>query len=73
MQDINEVILEDLRWHADQLVMSPTYGELWWLKQMPGYITDCCPEEFPCEKHAEGDYYSDENKEYRDSLNEKMK
>lgn len=73
MEDINEVILNDLHWKVDQLVMSSTYGELWWLKQMPRYITDCCPEEFPCENHGKSDYYNDENKEYRNSLTEKMK
>ncbi len=45
-------LLSDLRWTADRIVVSPTYGERYWLKECPGGITDCCPANDPCEYHA---------------------
>lgn len=50
-----ENLLESLRWKEDMLVTNP-FGERAWLK--PLYrdgvrvgITDCCEEEYPCERH----------------------
>ncbi len=70
MKDINESIIKDLRWKADDLVISPTYDppELWWLKQMSDYITECCPEKYPCKKHRKSDYYDEENRDYRRAI-----
>jgi len=45
-----ELILEDLRWRADQAIINYE-GESVWLEQMPGYITDCCYTDAPCERH----------------------
>jgi hypothetical protein len=50
-------LLASLRWDADMLVTNP-FNEQVWLK--PCYdesgkrigITDCCPEEAPCGRHA---------------------
>jgi hypothetical protein len=44
------LILEDLRWKPDQAIINP-FGESVWLKQMPGYITDCCFTDSPCVRH----------------------
>lgn len=51
-QTLTELILEDLRWGPDQAIINH-FGESVWLKQMPGYITDCCDTDSPCERHAE--------------------
>lgn len=50
-QSLTELILEDLRWKADQAIINH-FGESVWLKQMPTYITDCCFTDAPCEWHA---------------------
>jgi hypothetical protein len=43
--------LASLRWKADMPVVNH-FGEHMWLKQMPGYITDCCFIDEPCERHS---------------------
>lgn len=50
-------LLKELRWDVDRIVISPTYGERYWLKEcvVDGKrigITDCCPADDPCEYHA---------------------
>jgi hypothetical protein len=49
-------VLESLRWDADMIIENP-FGERVWLKEsyVDGKrvgITDCCPEEYPCEWHS---------------------
>lgn len=44
-------VLASLRWKPDQQIINP-FGEHVWLKQMPGYITDCCFASEPCDRHA---------------------
>lgn len=51
LENPNDVLAE-FRWTADRIVMSPTWGERYWLKQIEGGITDCCPANDPCEYHA---------------------
>ena len=46
-----EMILEDLRWRADQAIINP-FGESVWLKKIPEGITDCCFTDSPCERHV---------------------
>lgn len=47
-------LLKELRWEADRIVVSPTFGERYWLKKTDDgrAITDCCPADDPCEYHA---------------------
>ena len=47
-------LLAELRWTADRVVISPTYGEQYWLKKTDDGkgLTDCCPATDPCEYHA---------------------
>lgn len=47
-------LLAELRWDADRVVISPTYGERYWLKKTDDgkAITDCCPAADPCDYHA---------------------
>lgn len=59
-QTMPEMLLEDLRWKADQAIITP-FGESVWLKQVTGeeaglshgYLTECCFTDDPCERHAE--------------------
>jgi len=50
-QTLPSLILEDLRWGPDQAIINHE-GESVWLKQMPGYITDCCFTDSPCKNHT---------------------
>ncbi len=43
-------LLVSLRWSADQLITNHL-GERWWLKQIAGGITECCPGDAPCVRH----------------------
>jgi len=52
-----EELLNDLRWHEDQLVTNH-FGDRVWLKPLiqDGKrlgITECCYEEAPCERHTQ--------------------
>ena len=54
--DAARAILSDLRWGVDCLITNYE-GERVWLKRAyspdgRAGITDCCPEESPCEHHA---------------------
>ena len=51
MEDINKVMLDDMRWGPDMVILNYD-NERVWLKQIEGGITDCCFEEEPCEHHA---------------------
>lgn len=48
--DDARAVLESLRWKPDTVIVNH-FQEKVWLKQMPGYITDCCPFESPCARH----------------------
>lgn len=49
-RDEAKAILNELRWSADRVVDNH-FGERVWLKQIEGGITDCCPEDSPCDYH----------------------
>lgn len=59
MMEKNEAkeILASMRWDVDQVITNP-FGERVWLKALLDEngkrqgITDCCPEDHPCEWHA---------------------
>ena len=50
-----EAELSSLRWRADIIVTNP-FGERVWLRSLRPEegrgITDCCPEDMPCARHA---------------------